>query len=98
MKKKELEWNVYIEQSGEIKAYNIFKHASFCEAIKEIKRYNDLFDERVKIELAYWFGNRSEYEVSVASIFGGNPQKEINVYDQVVLNFDRFMEYLRSEL
>lgn len=87
-----------LREMGEIKAYNIFKHAGFCEAIKEIKRNKDLFDERVKTELAYWFRNRSEYEVSVASIFGGNPQEKISVYDQVMLNFDKFMEYLRSEL
>lgn len=98
MRSKNLEWNVYIYQNDEIKTYNIFKHEGFCDEIQEIKHFKDLGDERVKIELAYWFRNRSEYEIGINSIFGGNPQKKISVYDQIILNFDKFIEYLRRSL
>ena len=93
---KDKHWKVFIYQNNDIIEYDIFKHEGFCEALEEIKHFKDMSDERVKIELAYWFRNRSECEISVASIFARSPQKNISVYDQVMLNFDRFIEYLRS--
>lgn len=111
-----LEWNVYISNFNRrvIEEYNIFKHAAFVDDCKKtIKKYNkaaragefdmDAFSEDIRRHLLYYFWSKCEWEVIIDHWPGGEhfkPEK-IDVYDQVRLNWDKFIIYLwehRKEL
>ena len=99
---REMEWNVYVENFNGLKidTYNIFKHYHFMEDIKQIyKKHKDDFDtfaEEVKRSLMYYFWSKSEWEVMVAPLFKRNDSNEskIDVYSQVMLNWDIFIKYV----
>jgi hypothetical protein len=98
-----LEWNVFNEDYNrkQITILNIFNHSSFLRdcilASKTCKTCNE-FSELVKRSLRYYFGTKCEWEIILScwppsSKFSG---KKVDVYDQVMLNWDRFIEYLWS--
>ena len=108
---KKLEWNViwYDINSGELTTYNIFKHSKFLEYIKKDAKENydkgllpdyEKFKESVRRELQYYFWCKCEYEV-IISAWPPNekvPGKKIDVYSQVMMNFDIFYNYLYINL
>ena len=66
------EWNVFREEfnSREIVVYNIFQHVAFYEAVKKIAKSRptkEVFADKVRSELSYYFWSKSEYEVIVTS-------------------------------
>lgn len=96
-----LEWNVYISDFNkkEIIVYNVFNHYSFIEDLKKIiKKYTDKkeFSEEVRKTLMYYYWSKCEWEI----ILEGWPQKpnfkdeKIDVYDQIILNWDKFINYV----
>jgi len=99
---KELVWNVYIEDfnSKSIDIYNIFRHAGFYNDVKKYTRKcrddRNGFAEEIKRSLMYYFWSKCEWEV----ILSGWPPRDdfhaekIDVYAQVMMNWDRFMDYL----
>lgn len=96
-----LVWNAYIEDlnSKKIIPYNIFNNWKFSEYVeKHLKkcRYKDEFATEVKHELMYYFWSKSEYEIVLAPWMSAKliPEKKIDVYEQVMLNFDRFVDYV----
>jgi hypothetical protein len=67
-----LEWNVFREDFNqrEIVVYNIFQHAAFYDAVKQIAKKRpdkETFANKVRIELSYYFWSKSEHEVIVTS-------------------------------
>lgn len=99
-----MEWNVfrYNMNLREIETYNIFNHGSFRKyVIEAIKKYNnkDDFFEQLKTELLYYFWSKAEWEVVIASWVGGDREKDakkIDVYSQVMANFEIFADYVWS--
>ena len=102
-------WNVYRYNinSKKIEAFNIFDHGGFKKDVKEAAAkfdYSfDAFKKAVRSSLMYYFWSKSEYEVVVGPWVGGDKKDEmkIDIYDQVVLNWDVFIEYIwdnRKEL
>ena len=106
---KTMEWNVYYHNINvqEMHTCNIFDHLDFCKyvkkAAKEHKNKNE-FAEQLRKELFYYFGSKAEWEIIITPWLGGNKEKEsvkIDVYDQVMLNWDIFVNYVwenRKEL
>lgn len=101
LKKLELEWNVYRQDlnSSEIKKFNIFDHWKFNEdvarALKRDLNRND-FIRHLRSELFYFFCSKCEYEVLI-STWTGNKEKgaiKIDIFDQVMMNFDIFVDYV----
>lgn len=110
-----LEWNVFIENANadKIETYNIFKHRHFvrdcCEAFSnngakattDEAEYNKLVEE-IRRSLRYWFWCKCEWEVIISGWpESSKAQKKIDVYTQVMMNFQVFMGYLwmnRDEL
>ena len=107
-----LTWNVYYGNfnSGEIEIHNVFRHGSFIADIKKaLKKCGDdkeAFAQAVKRELMYYYWSKCEWEVIVShwppseNTERWKPEK-IDVYDQVMINWDIFMDYLwnnRAEL
>ena len=63
-----MEWKVYCEHNGKIQPYNIFNHGSFAEYVnkwlKECK-IREVFEERLKSELRYYFWSKCEWELII---------------------------------
>lgn len=94
-----LTWNVYYYDmcDKEIEVYNIFDHSRFNKAVREIfetSEYIEDFAVRVKDELMYYFWSKAEWEVIVAPWPNkGNDELKVDVYSQVMNNFDSFIGY-----
>lgn len=103
-----MKWNVYHYNVNhqKIEVFNIFEHGSFVkyikEAIEECEEKNS-FAERLKSELRYFFWGKVECEIIISPWCGNkNPDEiKIDVFDQVMNNFDIFVDYVwenREEL
>jgi hypothetical protein len=96
------------------KAFNVFTHGRFMEDVKKAARkYRDRereqFEEQLRRELMYYFWSKCEWEIVLTrwppfetsdERFNRTSEK-VDVYDQVMLNWDRFREYVwanRAEL
>ena len=96
-----LNWNVYYHHfnEGRIETFNIFDHWKFNDDV-----YSDLLKMSSKAEFAkalrshlfYYFCSKCEWEVLISPWVGNKNKGEIkvDVYDQVMMNFDIFLEYV----
>lgn len=96
---KNLHWFVYVYDGlkDEIDVYDIFKHNGFKSDILTLNKDSNDFDISVKHWLKYWFSSRSQWEITICDLFH-TTFKKINICDQVLLNFDRFIDYLKRTL
>ena len=95
-------WNVYHYNVNKrkIEIHNVFNHWRFIEySAKAIKKYKDdkkSLEEQIRRELMYYYWSKYEWEVIVAP-FTSNPkeeeEKKLDVYEQVMLNWNIFFEY-----
>jgi len=96
-----MEWYVYIsDRNSGIGAHNIFDHYRFVQDCKDaLKKYGSDkagFVEEIEKALFYYYWGKYEWE-TVISEFSSNPKPKelkIDVYDQVMLNRERFAEYV----
>lgn len=101
-KQTELCWNVI---DSDLSVRNLFDY-NWCfnkSLYKVKKKYGasrgkncqiDKFCEEVKSTLMYYFWSRSEYEIILSGWIKKVDEYKLDVYTQVVLNWDRFIEYL----
>lgn len=107
---KELQWYVYTENINkrEIEIYNIFDHSSFKKDI--INSFNEnwnesdiiesaiAFREKVKNIVSYYFSGKCEWEIILSdwppAPEGKFNKKKISVYDQLMLNWNPFTNYI----
>ena len=93
-------WNVYIYNinSGKIETYNIFNHGTFnmyCRKAIEESATKEEFAEQLKNELRYYFWSKCEWEIEIVDWMGYQKSGlKTDVYKQVMLNFDAFVDYL----
>lgn len=103
-----MKWNVYIYDINQQKMadFNIFDHGNFVEYVKKaIMKFKnkEVFANQLKSELMYYFWSKSQYEI-IISPWCGNKKPcdvKIDVFDQVMMNFDIFVDYVwdnRKEL
>lgn len=95
-------WNVYYYNLNKrkIEIHNVFNHWRFIEySAKAIKKYRDdkkSLEEQIRRELMYYYWSKYEWEV-IVSPFTSNPkeeeEKKLDVYEQVMLNWNIFFEY-----
>lgn len=97
-----LEWNVYVSDFNgkKIDTDNIFDHAGFVrdcqESYKKHKDDKDAFLEAVRRSLMYYYWSKCEWEIIISHW----PPREnahdekIDVYDQIMLNWPQFSEYI----
>ena len=102
-------WKVYvydINMRG-IRQYNIFNHSGFCNSLyKEFASVTETdtlpsYEEVEKIlekELRYYFWGKCEWEVVISSFPPSDKDKDlkVDVYSQVMLNFEKFVSYVYS--
>lgn len=96
-----MEWNVfyYNMNARKIETFNIFNHGSFNKYVKEaIKTYKtkEEFAKQLETELLYYFWCKAEYELLFSPWVGGDIEdgKKIDVYTQVMANFDILLDYI----
>jgi len=96
-----MKWNVYIYDVNQQKMadFNIFDHGSFVEYVKKaIKKFKnkEVFANQLKSELMYYFWGKSEWEIIISPWCGNKKQCDvkIDVFDQVMLNWDVFVDYV----
>ena len=97
-----MEWFVFYFSWNErkIEPLNIFNHGSFNEEVKKLLKKDltrEEFDEALRKELLYYFWAKYEYEVIISSLSEhDNSDTKVDIYKQVMLNFDRFADYVWS--
>lgn len=96
-----MKWNVYYYNinKNEIESLNIFNHWRFREDVQKLAKKRikkEDFKEKLRKELFYYFCSKCEYEVLLKPWIGRKDSKEIkiDIYRQVMLNFDIFAEYV----
>ena len=97
-----MKWNVYYYNSNRerMETYNIFNHYGFVkyviEHLKKIKNKDD-FALKLKSELMYYFWSKAEWEIIISSWPNrDNDELKIDVFDQVMLNWEAFVDYCWS--
>ena len=93
-----MKWNVYWHDfnAKKIKTYNIFDHWKFKEDVeRDLERYKNRedFADALKSHLRYWFWSKTEWEILISPWVGKADTIKIDVYDQVMLNWDTFVDY-----
>jgi hypothetical protein len=103
MDKTVLTWNTYISDTNGrvIKNCDIFKHKYFVDGLKKIARsckdtQRDEFCERMRKELLYYFWGRVQWEVIIDHWphWDRFESKKVDVYEQVMMNWEPFCEYV----
>ena len=94
------EWNVYIYNinNGKIEIYNIFKHVTFKKYYEKAlaeSATKEEFAEQLKNELRYYFWSKCEWEIEIVDWLGHQKNGlKTDVFEQIMLNFDRFVDYV----
>lgn len=103
-----MEWNVYHYNinKNEIEVFNIFEHGSFMESLRKTCmecKSKDMLADKIKSELRYYFWSKCQWEIIISPWVGRKEPCDIkiDVFDQVMMNFDIFVDYVwknRKEL
>lgn len=98
-----IEWYVYYHDFNHDKLikWNIFNNWVFKEAVEKLIKDKNItkkeFSEQIKGQLMYRFWSKCEYEIVISSLHFSSKhgvEEKIDIYDQVMLNFDKFVNYL----
>ena len=99
-----LAWNVYLDDfnNRRIRTMDIFRHESFLDGCrKAAKKYTEdrqAFAAQIEKLLKYYFWSKCEYEI-VLDTWPPSPRfhpEKVDVYDQVMLNWPVFIDWLWS--
>lgn len=79
--------------------YDVFDNGGFSEAVEKLLKTcktKAIFGEKIRREVSYYFRSKIEYETAVVPYFDKDRDIElgIDVYDQIMLNFDAFINYI----
>lgn len=103
LKRLNLEWNAYYysHNKNEIVKFNIFDHWRFnADVARDLKydTYRDEFAKHLRSHLFYFYCSKCEYEVLISPWVGRKEEcvVKVDVFDQVMMNFDVFVEYVWS--
>lgn len=97
-----MEWNVYRYDFNrrKIEKFNVFEHGRFKEDVDKCLLKNDdkeSFEKELKNTLMYYYWSKSEWEIIIAPWIGDeNSKVKIDVYDQVMMNWNKFVNYVWS--
>ena len=102
-KRMKPEWNVFVENinAGRIETYNIFDHSGFrreCSELLMAVHDKEIFREKMKSSLQYFFWAKCEWEVVVTSLTGEKAKIKIDVFKQVMMNYDSFVDYVWNNI
>ena len=103
----ELKWFVFIEDINKkrIRVYNIFEHKDFMEDCNDAwenykNKHHDFlrYQENIDSILMYYFWCKCEWEIILSNFPPSDSfhEKKIDVYQQVKINWDKFIDYIFS--
>lgn len=91
-----MEWYVFKENFNirKIERFNIFSNKCFEQDVKEILKIKEIskleLAELLEEKLSYYYWSKHNSEIVVNSTIS----KKIDIYDQVMINWDRFVDYI----
>lgn len=93
-----MKWNVYYHDinARKIKTYNIFDHGGFRRDVEQDLhrcKVRAEFEKLLKSNLMYYFWSKCEWEILISPWVGDAETIKVDVYDQVMLNWDEFVDY-----
>lgn len=99
---RDMHWRVIREDFNgrKIADYDIFEHSGFAEDVKKAyRKHRDdfgTFAEDVRKALMYRFWSKCEWEVIISAWPPSDriPERKVDAYEQVMLNWDVFIEYV----
>lgn len=96
-----IEWYVYYHDSNaqKIIPWNVFNHGSFKNEVDKLlkeKVTKEEFIAKLKRQLVYYFWSKCQYEIILSPWTGRANNIKIDIYDQIMMNFDRFVDYVWS--
>ena len=96
-----MNWNVWRHNinSGLIEIWNIFEHYNFSkDTIRDLRDFNDKkeFSRQLQSNLMYYFWCKSEYEIILGPWNGVADERKIDIYQQIMLNKEQFLDYVWS--
>lgn len=99
-----MKWYVYYYNVNHktIEKYNIFDHGGFRQDIENIFKNDyskDDFNKELETSLLFYFWSKAEWEILLLPWVGGSPDDKIKIdaYDQIMINFDQFSDYVWKE-
>lgn len=98
-----MEWNVYYHDTnkGTIDVINVFERLGMERFVRNLckdkKLTREAFAEELRHELMYHFWARCEYEVIIREWCGREAERKVDIYEQLMLNWDRFIDYCWSQ-
>ena len=103
----ELKWFVFVEDINKkrIRVYNIFEHKDFMEDCNDAwenykNKHHDFlrYQENIDSILMYYFWCKCEWEIILSNFPPSDSfqKKKIDVYQQVKMNWDKFIDYIFS--
>ena len=99
-----MEWNIlYLDiNNNSIGTYNIFNHRKFvddCEKnFSKHRKDKSSFEIDLDRDLFYYFGSKAEWEINITNEIFKEVNKKVDVYHQVRLNWNIFLNYVWSYL
>ena len=96
-----LEWNVFIGDfnSRRIRTHNVFDHGGVMTDLKKAARKyakdKALFETEVRSSIMHWYWSKCEWEIVLQHWPPSENfrDEKIDVYDQLKLNWDKFVDY-----
>ena len=90
---------LYFDSNNQIfRGFDIFSHSSFAKEFSELKKDNfESFQTDLMNLIKYYFWAKCEYELVLGDWPCGEVSRKIDVYTQLVTNWDRFAEYCFQE-
>ena len=94
-----IEWYVYYHDSNaqKIIKWNVFNHGTFTKEMNEIKKKTSTkeeFAEKLDHMMRYYFLSKCEYEVIISPWVGRADDVKIDIYDQIHMNWNVFVDYV----
>lgn len=97
-----MEWYAYYHDSnaGKIRPINVFDHGGFRHDVEEILQKKNLdretFTKEIRSSMMYSFWSKCEYEVIIKEWVGVPTERLVDIFSQVWMNRERFIDYLWS--
>lgn len=96
-----IKWYVYYHDSNaqKIIKWNVFNHGKFREEVNKLlntKLNKKEFSEKLRKELMFYMWSKCEYEIIISPWTGQIENIKVDVYDQIMMNWDRFVDYVWS--
>lgn len=77
----------------------MFNHDSFKNEVNKIlkeKLSKEVFSEKLRREAMHYFWSKCEYEIILSPWTGRADNIKMDIYDQIMMNWDKFVDYVWS--